>query len=267
MGIFDKLFKKKNKKIEYQKDWVSYFSNVNDELASIAIDLGITSIAPIAEHKVLLNFSLKMKIPREDGLSSSEEAPKLWDIEDDIINNFKELNIQFYYVGRLTTTGIRGLYFYIDNTILAVEGINKTMQKFENYEYFAEHSNDTNWNKYFDFLYPTPRQMQSVQNDKVLQQLEKGGDNLTKEREITHWIYFNSQTELNHFEEFTKEKLFNTINKCPTEKDTSEFSFVLVISRIDNVTYNEINSLTIELWEKANSLNGNYDGWETSIEK
>ncbi|NQX80824.1 MAG: ribonuclease E inhibitor RraB [Flavobacteriaceae bacterium] len=37
--------------------------------------------------------------------------------------------------------------------------------------------------------------------------------------------------------------------------------------RVDKVGYDEIDEYTLELWEKAQELNGDYDGWETSIEK
>ncbi|WP_081979178.1 ribonuclease E inhibitor RraB [Lacinutrix jangbogonensis] len=47
----------------------------------------------------------------------------------------------------------------------------------------------------------------------------------------------------------------------------NEYKFVISVSRIDKVSYDEIDEYTLELWQKASDLNGDYDGWETSIEE
>ena len=109
-------------------------------------------------------------------------------------------------------------------------------------------------------------QIQSIQNRQVLEHLEEGGDNLTKEREVFHWVYFRTEKNLDKFERFTKGLGYTTNKKGKTEQP-NEFKFEISLSRIDKVGYDDIDNYTLELWEKARELNGEYDGWETSVEK
>jgi len=266
MGFLSKLFGQTEKKSDYQPDWTFYFSNVNDKLSSIATDLNLIKIAPVNGQDNVVYVSIKMPNPREDGLSSNEDADDLWQIEDEIINAFDNNKLNYTFAGRLTSNGFRDLYFFGENTILMEKEVSSTMTAFPEYEFDFGHKLDKEWSGYFDFLYPLPRQMQVIQNRRVLEQLEKGGDDLTKAREVFHWIYFKTQNELDQFESFTTSLGFETKNKGKTEQP-NEYKFVISISRVDKVGYDEIDKYTLELWEKAQELNGDYDGWETSIEK
>jgi hypothetical protein len=54
MGFFDKLFKAKSKAdqpqlLQHKEEWDFYFSNVNDVLGSIFVDLGLSKIAPLKD--------------------------------------------------------------------------------------------------------------------------------------------------------------------------------------------------------------------------
>jgi len=266
MGFLSKIFGQSEPKTEYQSDWTFYFSNVNDKLSSIATDLNLTSIAPIKGQENVVYVSIKMTNPKENGLSSNEDADELWKIQNEIISRFDKKNLNYTFAGRLTSDGYRDLYFFGEDTILMENVVSSSMTVFPNYQFDFGHKPDKKWSGYFDFLYPLPRQMQIIQNRRVLEQLEKGGDNLTKEREVFHWIYFKAQKELDQFESFTKSLGFKTLNKGKTEQP-NEYKFMISVSRVDKVGYDDINDYTLELWLKASDLNGDYDGWETSIEK
>jgi len=266
MGFLSKLFGQIEKKSGYQPDWTFYFSNVNDKLSSIATDLNLINIGPVNGQDNVVYVSIKMPNPRKDGLSSNEDTDDLWKIEDEIIKVFESDKLNYTFAGRLTSDGFRDLYFFGENTILMEKQVSSTMTAFPKYEFDFGHKPDKEWSGYFDFLYPLPRQMQVIQNRRVLEQLEKGGDDLTKAREVFHWVYFKTQNELDQFESFTNSLGFKTKNKGKTEQP-NKYKFVISISRVDKVGYDEIDEYTIELWEKTQELNGDYDGWETSIEK
>ena len=266
MGFLSKIFGQSEPKNEYQPDWTFYFSNVNDKLSSIATDLNWLNVAPIKGQENVVYVSIKMTNPKDNGLSSNEDADELWKIEDIIISGFDKKNLNYTFAGRLTSNGFRDLYFFGENTILMEKEVSSAMTQFPNHKFDFGHNEDKEWNGYFDFLYPLPRQMQIIQNRRVLEQLEKGGDKLTKEREVFHWVYFETKNEINQFERFTNDLGFKTKNKGKSEQP-NEYKFVIQISRIDKVGYDEIDEYTLELWQKATDLNGEYDGWETSIEE
>lgn len=265
MGFLSKLFGQKETKTEYQPDWTFYFSNVNDKPASIATDLNLINVAPIKGQENVVYVSIEMPNPREDGLSSNEDANELWKIEDEIINALDKNNLEYTFAGRLTSDGYRDLYFFGENTILMEKQVSSAMTAYPDFEFDFGHQPDKEWNQYFNFLYPLPKQMQIIQNRRVLEQLEKEGDPLTKEREVFHWIYFKTQSDLDQFENFTKSQGYKTLRKDKS-LDTADYEFVIQVSRVDKVGYNEIDDYTLQLWEKAKELNGDYDGWETSVE-
>lgn len=274
MRLFDKLFGKTNPaqqtsssqpEVGHKEEWEFYFSNINDKLGSLFVDLGIRKVAPIADKPNVVWVSIKMNNPRENGLSSQEESEKLGDIEDAMVEkiSFKHNAI---YVGRLTSAGDRDLYFYFGDTTHYDKTISEVMVAYPKYQFDFGSKEDKDWGGYFDFLYPLPQQFQSIQNRRVIEQLENGGDNLTKEREVFHWIYFKSESDREKFLDKIKDDKFSTIDKG-SDKSWGEFAYQLQLMRVDKVDQNSVDEYVIYLWKLANEIGGKYDGWETSIEK
>lgn len=273
MGFFEKLFGKTNSekeistktKVRHQEEWEFYFTNVDDELGSIFVDLGLKKIAPLKDKPNVVWVSIKMNNPREDGLSSQEESAILGKIEDALVDKIiSKHNATF--VGRLTSAGDRDLYFYFGETTLYDKTISEAMVAFPKYKFDYGTKEDKEWSGYFDFLYPLPQQFQSIQNRRVIEQLEEGGDKLIKEREVFHWIYFKSENDREKFLERIKSDNFSIVDK-EYNKSWGELAYKLQIKRVDKVDQNSVDEYVIYLWKLADEIGGDYDGWETSIEK
>ena len=256
-----------NKQVEEEteENWDFYLTKVNDKLASIALDLGIKNIAPIKDKPILTWVFIKMNKPREDGLSSNEEMEVLGNIEDDLTSTYK-YKFNSVYAGRITSDNEREFYFYQSDSTDIYETTKKVMSKYNNYKYESGFQKDEKWSQYLELLYPLPEQLQNIQNRHVIESLEKSGDKLTKEREVFHWIYFKAKDDRAKYIKIVTEKGFQIENQ-DNQKTTGDFPFKLNIKRIDMVDYSSINEYTIYLWKLANELNGEYDGWETSVEK
>jgi uncharacterized protein (TIGR01619 family) len=274
MGLFNKLFRKTNSekstaisqsKGGHQEEWEFYFSNVDNKLGSLFVDLGLHKIAPIADKPNLVWISIKMNNPREDGLSSQEESEMLFKIEDILVEKITSKHNSIF-VGRLTSAGNRDLYFYFSDATLYDKTIPDIMVTFPKYQYDFGIKEDKEWSAYFNFLYPLPQQMQSIQNRRVIEQLKKNGDSLTKEREVFHWIYFKTEEDREKYLDKIKNDNFTVVNKS-SDKSSGEYCYRLEIKRIDKVDLNSVDEYVIYLWRLANETNGEYDGWETSIEK
>lgn len=274
MGLFNKLFGKKETETKpelpgdtpsYEEDWDFYFSNVDDIISSFYIDLGLSKVAPLTDKPNLVWVSVNMNNPREDGLSSNEEFDTLLAIEDRlqefIINNHNST-----YAGRLTTDGRRDFYFYMGDTTLFDKTISESMVAFPNYTFDFGIKEDNQWEQYFNFMYPNPRQIQSIQNRRVIDNLEKNGDPLTKARAVDHWIYFKTDSDRTEFLKKIEPLKFDIVSG---DEKTSfgDFPYKLHISRIDKVDLDSVDNYVLDLWEFANECNGDYDGWETSVEK
>lgn len=271
MGLFDKFLGKTDKKNEvinqpkHTEDWDTYFSNIDNVMGSIMVDLGLSKIAPIPDKPNVVWVSIIMQKPREDGFSSNEESNLLYDIEDNLVDNIVKKH-NAVYIGRLTSDGKRSLYFYFGDTSLYDQTISQSMVNYPTYEYNYGTKEDKTWDGYFDFLYPMPDQFQMIMNARVIRNLEKSGDNLTSERMVDHWVYFKNDLDTkNYIAEV--EKLNFKVLSSNIKDTTSELKHEINIGRIDKVDYNSVNEYVLVLWELANKHNGSYDGWGCPVMK
>src|ERR1700722_15051530 len=93
------------------EDWNSYLCNVNDVLASIALDLDLRKTVPDNGKPNLLWVWVYLKWPREDGLSASSEFDSLSAIEDKLTETMVD-RFGAVLCGRITTDGRREFYYY-----------------------------------------------------------------------------------------------------------------------------------------------------------
>jgi uncharacterized protein (TIGR01619 family) len=250
--------------MNHEAEWDFYFSNVDDKPGSFYLDLGLSQIAPVDSMPHFFYVSLKMNDPKENGLSSDREYDTLIQIEDFLIDSLKGKH-DIIYVGRLTSNGTRDFYFYTSDTLLIEKTISESFVQFPKYEYDFEIKDDKKWLYYFDFIYPNPRQLQSILNRRVIENLEKNGDKLTQPREVNHWIFFKTIEGREKYIEKVKEKGFKIEDIDNADRD-KEFKYKLRISRVDNVGRGDVDDYVLYLWELADELGGDYDGWETSVE-
>ncbi len=95
-----------------------------------------------------------------------------------------------------------------------------------------------------------------MENEKMILNLTKAGDNLSKPRQVDYWLYFKTAADREKFNLESKEYSKN-----------SELHYQLKISRVDKVDIDSITKITTTLKKKAAGLNGDYDGWETVVIK
>ena len=252
------------KTVDYKAEWDFYFSNVDNKPSSLSVDLGLYKVAPIEGKPNFIWISIKMNQALANGLSSSGESELLSKIEDNLV---RKINSKFYstYVGSLTSNGNKDFYFYVGDTTFYEKVLSEFTRTYPDYKINYGLKTDENWSGYFNFLYPSPQQFQSIQNRRIIDQLEKNGDKLTKMRDVDHWIYFNTKTDRDHF---LKKIMYDgfTIVSQDYDKTSGGLPYKLHIKRIDKVDWNSVDGYVIYLWELANKFNGVYDGWETSLE-
>ena len=85
------------------------------------------------------------------------------------------------------------------------------LQTFEGYQSGYNIAEDPEWEDYFGFLYPDEFSYQTMQNRKVLMQLEKNGDKMEVPREIDHFIYFKEAAQQQAFAKKLKLKVLKCV--------------------------------------------------------
>lgn len=273
MGLFSKMFGGKNNNSEqpdvrqsnslHQEDWGVYLCNVDNKVTSIVVDLGLHKIAPIKDKPNVAWVSLKINNPSSDGFPVKEEMFELDEIEHNLANLIPAKH-NAIYVGHLNSDGRRDVYFYFGDTTLYDKTISDVMAAYPKYKFQYGSKEDKDWDGYLNFLYPKPEQLQSIQNARVIDNLEKHGDKLTKARAVDHWIYFKSDNDREKFLSKIKGKKFEIVEKSYDESNT-DFFYGLHLTRNDKVDQQSVDEYTVFLWKVAHECNGDYDGWETFI--
>ncbi|TPE45565.1 DUF695 domain-containing protein [Pontibacter mangrovi] len=248
----------------HEPDWEFHFRSIDNKPGSIAVDLGLASVAPITEKPHLLQVAVKMSNPRPDGLSSLQETIVLQSLEDDLEEMLRS-TCQATYAGRLTSNGYRKVYFYLSEPNGYAEHIQQVMQNYSNHEYSHKVVKDASWSRYFNFLYPEPEQLQSIKNRKVLEELESNGDDLSKERQVDHWLYFKTKEDREAFLESISKENYAVVTS-DFLASSQDYPYRLHINRTDKLNQLSIDKAVLYLQRLAQRHHGEYDGWETSLE-
>jgi len=241
--------------------WSFYLCKVNDQLASIYLNLGLRSAVPIVSKPWLLWIWVYFNSPRPDGLSSNEEAPVLYKIEDALTRNLSA-SCGALLAGRITTSGRREFYFYGENQDGFRNAVTEAMNAFAAYRFDIKEERDPLWEQYLDVLFPNERQMETIKNRRVLDVLEEHGDVHSVPRLVRHWIYFSTEDTRSAFRDAALGSGF-TID-AERLVDGSE-PFGLIIAREEPVDQNGIDRTVTELTRMAQQFGGDYDGWETQV--
>ena len=244
------------------QNWDIIMCRIEGAPASIRTNLALIEVAPLEELTQRLQFYIKMKKPRPDGLSSNEEYPILCDIEDAIGEKAEATGAVL--AGVVRSEGFLELWFYTQNAKTLAKTCEEALQAFQGYESGYNIAEDPEWEDYFGFLYPDEFSYQTMQNRKVLMQLEKNGDKMEVPREIDHFIYFKEAAQQQAFAKEAEAKgfkvRFNDDEFVEERKaEGKEYPYMVEATREDSPL--DIDDIVWNLLELASPFEGEYDGW------
>ena len=244
------------------KNWDFFMCRIEGVPASIRTNLALIEVAPLEGLTQRLQFYIKMQNPRPDGLSSNEEYPILCAIEDAIGEKAEATGA--VSAGVVKSEGFLELWFYTQNAEALAKTCEEALQAFEGYQSGYNIAEDPEWEDYFGFLYPDEFSYQTMQNRKVLMQLEKNGDKMEVPREIDHFIYFKEAAQQQAFAKEAEAKGFKVrFNDDEFVEDRKaegkEYPYMVEATREDSPL--DIDDIVWNLLELASPFEGNYDGW------
>jgi uncharacterized protein (TIGR01619 family) len=243
--------------------WASYFANVNDKLASIALDLDLRGQAPVKSKLHLLWVWVYLRSPKPNGLSDNREFDALAAIEDKLVQALGSA-CHAVQAGRITSNGRRVFYFYGADGINFDASVSLVLNDFPQYRYDSGSQDDPQWTHYLNVLYPSEEDFEKIKNSDVLAALMKHGDTLGAVRDVHHWIYFNTVAQRQHYALKAKELGYKIEGE--TEREGGQpHPFGLQITRDQGVTPAQIDSAVIELFRLAKQFDADYDGWEAAV--
>ncbi len=140
--------------------WNSYLVNVNNEIASIFLNLDLKKKAPYKAYPKLTWYWLKMDNPKENGLSSDEDFDSLLSHEDKLEEHLSGLPIIF--AGRITTQGMRQFYYYTEKDFDFSNTIKKFLGEKAPFLFQVGEKTDTDWSQYLELLYPSENGIKQI---------------------------------------------------------------------------------------------------------
>jgi regulator of RNase E activity RraB len=241
-------------------EWDFYFARVNDAVASIFVDLGIRSQAPLEARPWLLWVWITLAHPKPDGLASNEEAKTLNEIGASL-DAMISVTCGAQMIGRITGGGRREIYFYGTEPGELQSAAAQAMKSFEGYRHEAGSAFQPGWEHYLQLLYPSATNLQRMRNRRLLEELAMQGDVHELARKVEHWLYFADEAGRVSCRDTLTAIGFEVENEAVAEEEGEHLPFSLVVSRVDSVDTHSINGITLELARLAGEHRGDYDGW------
>lgn len=232
--------------------WNFYALLVDDEPASIFVDLGVAKEAPIADLPNMAYLRVRMNNPRPDGLSSQEEYDELIKIENDVALAV-ESHGKSLYVGRNTSSGNRDFYFYTRGQSIE-EAFKNAMENWPKYNFQTGVRPDAEWPTYWRFLHPSQENLQLMGNRDVVDHLLENGDRIETPRKIDYFAVFKTPHDRKAFTQHLVTKGY-----AISQTRDADGEFQIEFDRIDRP--DEIDDVAIDLYRTARDNDGDYDGW------
>ncbi|MFI5172190.1 MAG: DUF695 domain-containing protein, partial [Chitinophagales bacterium] len=245
-------------------NWSTYIAQWEGKPGSVILNMDLIKTAPDLSLNYLLVTGVNYSCG-DDGFPIDSEWESLYAVSDSVSAIISKMTSN-EMAGTYTYQCDRYDYIYLKDTT----GIRKALSdlyktKFDNYKYYIKLEKDANWRAYIQFLYPTEEILRIMNNQKVLDQLVAQGDDLSKPRQVDHWIYFKDKKDRENFAK--KVKTMNYKVESMNIVSSTDYIYQLQISREDLVNIDSITKITDELRKLALEYNGDYDGWETFVIK
>lgn len=243
-------------------EWEFFPCQRGKNRAFIFVDVGGKATVEDAPTR-LAKVHLKYRRPHANGLPTNEEFEAAIAIEKALEAFANEGSDR--YVGRVTEGGYRVFYFYTSREDGVWRRFVEDLARRTSYDLAAEFRDDPQYDGYWRELYPTDDDWEVIQDLKVIESLEKNGDDGTASRQIDHWIYFPAKGAVMPFIAWAQSNGFAHDAEYSHETDDSEYCVRLHHhgpARIESISHH-----TIALRRKAAELGGRYDGWEAPVTK
>lgn len=240
-------------------DWGSYFCKINGSISSVAVDLALLDSPVLTARPTLIYVHVDLLEPTQDGLSTPEEAPRLYELEDGLVGSLASA-LDAVQTGRVTGAGRRELYFHARSAEGLDAAVGEIHLTFGEYTVEAGSHEDAAGEHYRAVLYPTPVERHLMQNRKVLHQLLEHGDDLRAERPVDHLLVFSAAEGRDALAEIAEQSGF-VVTGRPATGD----HFGLQLQMVQPVLPAAIDETTAWLVGQAAPLGGDYDGWGCPI--
>ena len=251
---------------EIDEDWGVYLCNAfaYDLPAVIRTNLALRDFEYTANYPKRLHLQILYKNADDNGFPTREEGEYVYSIEDaveEIVEQHGDM-----LAGVVKCDERVRIFAYTKNELGYYDEISAMMSKnFPDYAYTLAVVEDSDWEMYFQALYPDRYEYQSIMNMRLIENIESHGDSMVP-RVLEHCLCFTTEEHGEAFlakvmeEGFTK---LSSENLTDNEDIDKEYPYELVIGREDD--FEDIDETVWYLMDLAEEFDGEYDGWACHI--
>lgn len=237
-------------------DWSSYFAKLEGAPISIAVDLGLRELVPMAEKPTAYTIAMSLREPDEHGMTNEREYRMLSQVEEALARQLEPEGI--IQVGRVTGRGMRTFHYYGPEIVTLAPIVDTVMRTFPEYPYKALSAGDPSWTIYTGYLFPDDHQLAFAQDMKLLQTLMDAGDHFDRPREIEHVIEFDDPEKRDAFARAMTSHDYAVAIDQPNN--------AVRCVRRDTVDPFKITEMRTALSTLAEEFGGEYDGWGCEVQ-
>lgn len=242
--------------------WETFPAQMAEHLAYVSFNKGYAEIANKDPRTSVLQVRLGFKRPTPQGMPTNEEFPDVAHVEDLLdASVVAEGGLE---VGRLTVDGHRIFYFYASFPEKKAKDIVTSIAARTSYQLQYSFQADPAKQVYWKELYPSADDWQVIGDLRVLDSLRQQGDISATRRQVSHWAYFPARGDAQQFADWANVHYYKVNAVEPTD---DKKKVVVRFTHEGTMELADITGHTIAINRKARELGGNYDGWETSVER
>jgi regulator of RNase E activity RraB len=247
------------------EDWDVFLRRIDGHPAMIFADLVAGEAGPDTARPFALRLAFALQQPGDDGLGTEEESQTLYDLEDELFKALCVGNLQSRYVGRITSCGLREAYYYTATETEPVTAARSVFERFASYPPDIHIGSDPEWKLYQELLAPEPFERRTIENRRLIDTLHEHGDDPHIPRAVNHYAYFPTPERRAKFIAQVVNEGFDIEELEPTAKSHPERPYGVELVRPERVSLDWIDALTADLFFRADSCGGRYDGWGTTV--
>lgn len=248
--------------MKHEEDWQLYPSQLKDEFALFAVDLGAADVAPIPGISQMNWLRVGFTTTREDGMPDENEAAQLAEVEDWWTERMQDDG--GVHLGRMTCAGRREFFAYTKND-MGDDLVAEARRLFgERYDFEGNTRPDPAWEVYSGFLYPDELALRRIANFKVVTQLRHSGDLAHIVRPVDHHINFADETTRSAYTDELVEAGFEVVSTA-FDEDDNDLPYALHVRSNHGTDLATVDSVVLPLWLRAREIGGSYDGWGSPV--
>jgi hypothetical protein len=250
----------------HEEHWVVFEREVDDAPALLRVDVGWAD----EDHDglalpAIVEFAVVFKIPSQDSRGTLPTAGEFDDIaalEDELVTAMAPSGSVL--VAAMGSTNTRRWVFQAPSVETAETALD-TVTNPADYEIEARAGDDPSWSMYHDFFLPDDEEMSLIANEGVFRALAEAGDIPERERPIEHLVYLPTHKAADEFATWATSRGFDIKDRFESEDAEDDMpSFAVEFSRVGPATMDAVMPDIDAATERAESLDGFYDGWQTA---